>query len=67
VGAVPSYYLGALDPKLRDPTAWALMAGAVAAIIAATLLIVRWCGYRLVPRESRAEVAADDAAFDGIA
>lgn len=67
VGAVPSYYLGALDPNLRELTAWALMAGADAAFIAATLLVVRWCGYRLVPRESLVKVAADDAAFDGIA
>ncbi len=49
-GAVPAHYLGSAVPELRNPYPWAAMAGAVAAMIAATLLVVRQCGYRLVPR-----------------
>ena len=56
-GAIPTYYLGTLQPNLYQPVAWAAMAGADAAIIAATLLVVRWCGYRLVPRETIVDVA----------
>ena len=50
-GAIPAHYLGSTLPNLRSPYPWAAMAGAVAAIIAVTLLVVRRCGYRLVPRE----------------
>lgn len=60
-GAIPAHYLGSVAPELRDPYPWAAMAGADAAIIAATLLVVRWCGYRLVGRETLVAAAASGA------
>lgn len=57
VGVLPAHYLGAVFEKLSDPIPWVVLAGADAAIIAATLHIVRWCGYRLVPRAALPESA----------